>query len=243
MKRSICIILAILLCVAAVFPMTVSAETYKLSGTDMSITVDDSSWYVFTRDNIENNPQLEELGITYERIYSILHDNNAYMDAALFVDGGVTEILVVKTAGASNIVNMSDYSDAKILEEAASLAKEKGIENYSVYEGQFKFIRFESYEPSVGVYLCEYLTIINKDIYCIKVQSGVPFEEWQYDEMTGIIDSISFDIDETLVKEAKIASGSRVLTNVLIAGATGAVSVTLKVLFGKKKNQEEDSQN
>ena len=60
MKRSICI-LAIIATVFMVFlPVSVYAETYSLGGTDMSIDVDDSLWYVFTRDNIKDNSELKE---------------------------------------------------------------------------------------------------------------------------------------------------------------------------------------
>ena len=81
MKRTISILLSVVLCAGAFLPITTYAETYNLGGTDMSISVDDTVWYVFTRDNIKNNSELEELGITYEAMYEILHNNEAYMDA------------------------------------------------------------------------------------------------------------------------------------------------------------------
>ena len=55
MKRSKCIIMTLIFCLMVFMPISVYAETYHLGGTDMSIQVDDSSWYVFTRDNIKNN--------------------------------------------------------------------------------------------------------------------------------------------------------------------------------------------
>lgn len=65
MKRKLCMLL-VLLWVAVWLPMAAAAKDYTISGTDMTVTVDDTIWYVFTRDNIQNNPELEELGISYE---------------------------------------------------------------------------------------------------------------------------------------------------------------------------------
>ena len=60
MKRSIYIIMTVIFCLMVLMPISVFAETYHLGGTDMSIRVDDSAWYVFTRDNIKNNSELDE---------------------------------------------------------------------------------------------------------------------------------------------------------------------------------------
>ena len=58
MKRNICMLLTVILCLVALFPVTASAKTYTLSDTDMQISIDDTYWYVFTRDNIKDNPEL-----------------------------------------------------------------------------------------------------------------------------------------------------------------------------------------
>ena len=88
MKRTVSILLSVILCFSALLPITTYAETYNLGGTDMSISVDDTVWYVFTRDNIKNNSELEELGITYDTMHDILHNNEAYMDAILYYEDG-----------------------------------------------------------------------------------------------------------------------------------------------------------
>ena len=95
MMRTKCIIMTIIFCFMMFMPISVYAETYHLGGTDMSIQVDDSSWYVFTRDNIKNNSELDELEISYDSMYDILYNNEAYMDAILLYDDGkYVELLV-----------------------------------------------------------------------------------------------------------------------------------------------------
>ena len=118
MKRKLCMLL-VLLWVAVWLPMAVAAKDYTISGTDMTVTVDDTIWYVFTRDNIQNNPELEELGISYEYMYDVLYDNHAYMDAILFYeDGSYMELFVRKNALEDSIVNLSNYSEGEAREFA-----------------------------------------------------------------------------------------------------------------------------
>ena len=108
-------------------PVSVYAETYSLGGTDMSIDVDDSLWYVFTRDNIKDNSELKELGISYNSMYDILYTNEAYMDALLlYEDGGFVELFVRKKTLEKGIVNLSNYEDAEVLDLAKAIAKKRG---------------------------------------------------------------------------------------------------------------------
>jgi len=83
-KRTACIFIATVFCLVLFVPVSASAQTYSLGETDIHISLDDTVWYVFTRDNIQDNAELEELGLTYEAMYDILHNNDAYMDAILF---------------------------------------------------------------------------------------------------------------------------------------------------------------
>ncbi len=67
-----------------IIPINVWATTFDLKDTDMSITINEDIWYVFTPDNILNNPELDELGISYEYMVNVFSDNRAYLDAVLF---------------------------------------------------------------------------------------------------------------------------------------------------------------
>ena len=62
MKKKILGLIALLfMCV----PMVANAESYKVDD-NMTIDLDESLWYVFTRDNIKDNSELDELGLTYD---------------------------------------------------------------------------------------------------------------------------------------------------------------------------------
>ena len=117
MKRRIGILTTIALVFMVLLPVSAHAATYSLSETDMSIDVDNSLWYVFTRDNIKDNSELKELGISYNTMYDILYTNEAYMDALLlYEDGGYVEFFVRKRPLDTGVANLSNYEDKDVLE-------------------------------------------------------------------------------------------------------------------------------
>ena len=202
----------------------------------MSISVDDTVWYVFTRDNIKNNSELEELGITYEAMYEILHNNEAYMDAILYYENGeYTELFVRKRALDTGIANLSNYKDSEVLELAKELAKKQGANTYSVYENQYKFAKLE-YTDS-GYYLCEFYTVVNKDNYTFTFQSTSQFTDEEYAEIENIVDSVKFDID-TSIKEKKSSSIAESVIEKTISGAViGGVGGAVIAITNKKKKK------
>ena len=205
----------------------------------MSISVDDTVWYVFTRDNIKNNSELEELGITYDTMHDILHNNEAYMDAILYYeDGEYVEFFVRKRALDTGIANLSNYKDSEVLELAKELAKKQGAETYSVYENRHKFARLE-YTDS-GYYLCEFYTVVNKDNYTFTFQSTSQFTDEEYAEIENIVDSVKFDVD-TSIQEKKTSSFAESVLEKTIGGAVigGIVGAVIAIINKKKKKASE----
>ena len=241
MKRTMSIFLSIVLYFSALLPITTYAETYNLGGTDMSISVDDTVWYVFTRDNIKNNSELEELGITYEAMYEILHNNEAYMDAILYYENGeYTELFVRKRALDTGIANLSNYKDSEVLELAKELAKKQGANTYSVYENQYKFAKLEYVDSNLGYYICEFVTCVNKDNYTFTFQSTSQFTDEEYAEIENIVDSVRFDVD-TSIKEKKTTSIAESVVEKTIGGAVigGVVGAVIAITNKKKKKTAE----
>ena len=241
MKRTISALLSVVLWVVALLPITTYAETYYLGGTDMSISVDDTTWYVFTRDNIKNNSELEELGITYDTMHDILHNNEAYMDAILYYeDGEYVEFFVRKRALDTGIANLSNYKNSEVLELAKELAKKQGAEKYSVYESQYKFARSEYIDSNYGYYICEFVTCINKDNYTFTFQSTSQFTDEEYAEIENIVDSVKFDVD-TSIKEKKTSSFAESVLEKTIGGAVigGIVGAVIAITNKKKKKSTE----
>ena len=241
MKRTVSILLSIVLCVGVLLPITTYAETYNLGGTDMSISVDDTVWYVFTRDNIKNNSELDELGITYDAMFDILHNNEAYMDAILYYeDGEYVELFVRKRTLDTGIANLSNYKNSEVLELAKGLAKKQGAEKYSVYENQYKFAKLEYIDSNYGYYICEFVTCVNKDNYTFTFQSTSRFTDEEYAEIESIVDSVKFDVD-TSIKEKKSTSIAENVVEKTIGGAVigGIIGAVIAITNIKKKKSSE----
>ena len=238
MKRNICIFLSVPLSVVFFLPITTYAQTYNLGGTDMSISLDDTMWYVFTRDNIKDNAELEELGITYDAMHDILYSNEAYMDAVLYYEGGESvEMFVRKRALDLGLANLSNYDDSEVLELAEGLAKKQGAEIYSVYENQYKFAKLEYIDANYGFYICEFVTCVNKDNYTLTFQSNSQFTAEAYAEIEKIVDSVRFEVDTSIKEKTSSSIAGGVLEKTVGGAVIGGVFGAVIALANKKKKK------
>jgi len=241
MKQYIRIYMAVLIFLAMLLPITVSAETYTLSETDISINLDDSAWYVFTRDNIKDNPELDEVGISYDSMYDILYNNQAYMDAVLtYEDGEYIEFFIRKTTTDLGIVNLSNYNIDEVTEFASELAKRQGSKNYTVYENKYKFAKSEYLDKDF--YLCEFVTIVNKEIYTLTFQSTAKYSAQEYAEINKIIDSVRFDVDTSLKEPQTSSLWDGVITKAIGGAVIGGV-IGLVISLVNKKRHPKNNEN
>ena len=242
MKRRICCMLIAVLWVFLMLPVTAFAQSYSMRGTDMTITIDDSIWYVFTPDNLQNNPELGELGVTQEYMSNFFDENQAYLDAILFYDTGVSmELIVRKSDVKSKVANLSTHDNDDVLELAEALANKAGVENYTTYQSRYKYARLDYFDATHNYYLREYYTIVNKDSYTITVQSQTPYTQEQYQEIQRIIDDIVFDVDPTLKDEVSDSIFDGVVGKALIGAVVGGCAGGLMSLLRKKKTPKESS--
>ena len=241
MKRALCILMSVVLC-AVFLTVSASAETYDLSNTDLTIRVDDAVWYVFTRDNIENNPELEELGIAYDAMRDVLYNGDIYMDAIVYYeDGTFMEFFVRKKAMHTGAVDMAERSDEQVLAMAQIRANQYGAESCDIYKNQYKFARLEYFDANSNNHICEYVTIVNKTNYTFTFQSETAFAEWEYNEMEEIVDSIQFDIrPSTEAGEDGGLLGYVIPGTIGGALAGGAVGGVMAMKKKKKAGQEDE---
>lgn len=162
----------------ACFSMIVSAETYALSNTDITIDINDPSWYVFTRDNMKDHPSMEKLDFSYEEMNEYFINNNVYMDAFVQYDnGGIFELIVRKADAGSEYANLSELDEKDINALAEKMAQIQSNSNHTIYENTYKFIKFEFSEfkdTNITQYVCTYYTSVNGDMYELNFQSFRP---------------------------------------------------------------------
>jgi hypothetical protein len=242
MKR----ILLILFISILAFPTIVYGQTLKLTDTDVTLELDEDIWTILTRDNIKNKEYLDEIGLTYEYMNKVFQDNNAYLDAFTFWDDENTqtvELFVIKMKqNDPKVKNLNVYNDDEVKRIVKGIANDKKVSNYNVYKNDNSvFGYFESQDS--GIYLVEYVTIINNMDYLFKFQSSYPYDERMIEVTKSIMDTVKFDYtiteeDRKNKKEIKEEKKDSFWTRVFIGGTIGAVvggiSSLIAMLIKKK---------
>ena len=210
------------------------ATTFELKNTDMDITIDESEWYVFTPDNILDNPELEELGLTYEYMLESFQNNQAYLDAILFYYDSEDYIeLFVRKVALEDIGNLVNYDDDFIERFGQALADEQNA-NYEIYRTDYPFILLDYMDQ--GFYLQEYYTIVNGNGYTITAQKPNAFSREDKARVEKIVDSVSFDVDLSLKEHNSKETNKEV--NYIIIGISSVVLVVV-ILLTVFKNKKE----
>ena len=215
-------------------PIVGDATTFELKNTDMDITIDESEWYVFTPDNILDNPELEELGLTYEYMLESFQNNQAYLDAILFYYDSEDYIeLFVRKVALEDIGNLVNYDDDFIERFGQALADEQNA-NYEIYRTDYPFILLDYMDQ--GFYLQEYYTIVNGNGYTITAQKPNAFSREDKARVEKIVDSVSFDVDLSLKEPNSKETNKEV--NYIIIGISSVVLVVV-ILLTVFKNKKE----
>ncbi len=196
--------IVLLIMMSLLFPGTIYADSYTVNDEELTISFDDPSWVVFTRDNIRENDQLKKLGTDEETMKSTMEKAYAYVVA---VKGGAKKRIELLVRATENkfINNMSTLSKSEI-----TALKEGVDENYSKeideYEGSIKKIGDNTYIRMTGRYdkdgydVVQYLTFVNGKNYLISAQKVVDFTDADLKQIDEIVKSAEFQIDPSKTK-------------------------------------------
>lgn len=250
MKKKIFAMFALfLLCI----PSFVFAKSYDV---DEYLKLDfDDNWYVFTKSNIKDNKELEELGVSEEYMENLFKSSNVVVDAILFEeDNNDTKEVFVRTTETKDLYNLNDNTDSYINEFAdgfISSVKEQGIEivNSNVYKNNNNAYIYLEYSDS-NLNVIEYFTVVNGNGYAIQAQKTNSFTESEKDSFKGIIDKASFKIvkqekddDNDKEQEKENNKSSNYMTNIIVGAVIGAlVGALYGLIYTKikaKKNKSE----
>lgn len=219
------------------FTISANAKKYSLDGTDISILLDDTRWYVFTRDNIYNNPELDELGITYDYLYNFMHNNQIYLDAALLYEDDSNNLeLIIRKKKIDKIKNLSDYSNDEAMKLAEELADKQNADIYYIYENDYKYIYLRYYEKGYNV--VDYCTVINGESYTLTVQKSTTFTPDDLYEIERIVDTLVFDVNISL-KQPSDEESESVWEKAIIGSIAAAIISGVGYFVNKNKTKEE----
>ncbi len=226
----------ILLFLLLLIPISVFAESYKFE--DMVITLEDPDWVIFTKDNLDNNPAIEENKIKIDVLKDLFENKSVYLDANIFdsVNPAENIELIVGISENDSRYNLHNYTKRrvnKILKESVDDYKDyKVLDSYIYSNNKYTYIAI--YYEDNFVYITDYITNINGKTYTIKYQKGVEFTESDKKNIESIIDKIEYDRKEEYeVKPPLLEPGERILLWGFIGACMGAL---FSVLLRNKMN-------
>lgn len=247
MKKIVIVFLLLIMLI----PFGVKAKTYELDNLDMEITFSDD-WYVFTRDNLENNSDLDYLGVSKEYMETVFENAEAYIDAAP-KDFSVEFFLRIRNA--EDVNNLSNYSDEDVEELAKEVAKLVETKEYTTYKNDYKYVitRYPDVLDGQTYNIISYYTIVNGKGYTFTLQKIGELTEEEETIMKNIIDTVSYDFDEGYEQEKEKLEnegsnsinwkiiGSHAVIGAFIGGIAGLI--ISKTSKNKKKNDGKEDRH
>ena len=173
------------LLLAFICPLVVNATNVDVPSADLSLDLPDS-WYVFTRDNLDNNTDLDDLEIDDLEMLEYLEEYDLYLNA--FDED--YDFFIYKMA-TEDVGSLPDYYDFELEEFATEIMNSYGADSYDIYDDNYKFVRIEYVESDY--YIIDYYTIIDDQGYIISLQKLSEFNDDERLMMEDIVKSIHFD--------------------------------------------------
>jgi hypothetical protein len=196
MKKTVGVVLAVLIVLAAWITPAHASKSYSLKELSMTVEIPDG-WTVFTRGMDANDPAFESLGTDKATVDELLQNGNIYLDAVSA--DTAAEMAVSMAKDPNNIYNLNLLSGAE-LDSAVQrivdlLSINFKVAEHSVYKtGQATFVYAYLSGQFNGrtQYLKEYVTIVNGMFIAAALSSAAPVTE-AYDKIIkGVADSIVF---------------------------------------------------
>jgi len=227
-------VLVALVCMLAVFCLPVMATSYTVSGTDMTIELDNSAWYVFTRDNLEDNPEVAEIGADAEAMSALLQSQNIYLDAISKTNYMSVELTVFKNRNefSKEAGNLSERPRSEVDKLVQNSQNGSAERSFSVYENTYTFVEETGIDK--GFYYCKFLTVVNQEEYILQFISGQPIDQTYARQ---IVDTVRFDVDTSLNPQ-RASFFDSVAGRTVIGGVIGACAVGVTALIAKKNKKK-----
>lgn len=218
-----------LLILLLLFPLAVTAQTYQIDEY-MKIDMNDN-WYTFTRTNLKNNKQLEDLNITYDYLNNFMNKNSVYLDALKKESKTEDMIEFFVRIKKADINNLSNYDDDFVKEVAKQLQNKTNASEYDIYKNNYKYA-YIKYKDQ-GLNIIQYYTVINKKGYNIQFQKQNDFTKEDQEEFKNILGKITYKINENLKEETN--SKNKTYNYTIIGAIAGALLGASLVIINKKK--------
>ena len=224
-------ILTIFILMIFLFPFSVSAKSFSIDE-NMNLDIDDSLWYVFTRNNLDNNEELKSFNISPSEMMAFFENNQAYMNAILlYKDTGEMLQLFVRKATSNTDLKEKDMSDQDLLDMAKASLTGKNVSTMELYKNNG--IRYVYAEYAEGNnYVMDYYTIYNNTNYTITGQKTSRLNSENRDRVNAVVETITF-VGAAEEEESENNAGLIIIIVLLI----GAVIAGIFLIFNSKKKK------
>ena len=227
----------IIILVLFLVPFGVNATTYETK--DFSIDIDDNEWIVITRDNVDNNNQIKDLGLSPSDTKQMMERNNIYLDAIKSENNdnySELRLIVSQIEGNTNLKHLHEAEDDVVSGYGDGIKEGAGISTYDVITTSdgYKYI-FVEYSIN-GNWFESYFTIINYDSYSISVKKNKEFTLEEKENFRFIVDSIKYD---NVRPNEDIKPLNPFVTGAIVIACLAALGAILgrNVKQNKKKNK------
>lgn len=217
-------------------PFMVLASDYESKDINIKFNVNDD-YIVLTRDNLENNPNLETINVNKDDMKNIMEKNNIYFD---IVKKDISyEILVVVPKTTTQFSNLDNATPRELENIKNTIIKATGDKVPTVYKNNYSFIVVK-YKDANGYNNINYYTVVNSRGYNIQLQKKTAITEDDEKALKEIIDSIEFEKKEEPNEEIKDDSNNKqsfdykIIIYGLIIGVIAGL-ITYYFLTKKKK--------
>lgn len=239
MKKVLCLLISLVLFI----PVNIYGKNVDLREINLTIDFNDD-WYVFTRYNLDNNKDLETLGVTKDYMENFFNENEAYIDASP-KELGTDFILRIKSVEDMN--NLSNYPDDVVKEVAKEISKLVSSEDYKVYNnGKTKYAVVKYYDEASKYNILTYYTVVNAQGYTFQIQKQSDITQTDETNMKTIMDSAIFNVldkykneSEDVQKELdKDTKKDLSFKNILIYAGVGALIGVISILLSNKNKNK-----
>lgn len=188
MRKLLFVVVLFLLCPVIVFGKNFEIKEY---GITMSF---DKNWDVFTRESDRNDYFLVKYDLDYDLLQENLKDNLIYLYAINERDDDLGIELFITTNGkkadTARPMNLEEFK-----EYASLLAEERGVENYKIYESNYKYITYDYIDENEKIYFIEYALFLDYRFYLFTFRKAAPFIDDEITQIKNVIDSIAISGD------------------------------------------------
>ena len=231
--KKIFVFLSILL-----FPLFIFAKEYEVADINLKVDIPDS-FMAFTRNNLDNNADLEKLSITKDYLKEVMDKSNIYLD---IIKNDISyEILVVVPGTKLAFNNLSNATDTMLESLKEEIVKKTDAKIANVYKAKHNYILVDYYDEKTGYYIVNYYTVVNASGYNFQLQKKSIITEEEKNELKEIVDSVEIKVldeykDDEVKDTKKGFDFKNIIYGAIIGAASGLLYYVITIIIKKKKS-------